>query len=212
MVAMTLAEDAADKTGALIAAPLYYGFSPHHMVLPGTCTVRPEILTELLYDITSSLAEHGVTRFVYLNGHRIVNVIWMQVAAERAQRTLGVKVAIFDPAWMSKEIVDKLGFGPLGHAEEIESSHMYYRHPELCKPERAIDNPPHEQELYSVDPRYTKDTLCYVPSTRQAAMIAVKAAKGTTGSPTKASGEKGKKYHDHLVERLTAVIKTLRDA
>ena len=35
-VAITLAEDAAAKTGAVIAPPVWYGWSPHHMVRPGT--------------------------------------------------------------------------------------------------------------------------------------------------------------------------------
>jgi len=43
MVAVTLSEDAAQKTGVPVAPPLWFGWSPHHMVLPGTITIRPEI-------------------------------------------------------------------------------------------------------------------------------------------------------------------------
>lgn len=114
MVAMTLAEDAAQRSGALVAPPVWYGWSPHHMVLPGTITVRPEVLIELLYDITESLCQHGIQRFIYLNGHRVANIPWMQIAAERCQRNLGARVSIFDPAYMSREIADTLGFGVLG--------------------------------------------------------------------------------------------------
>ncbi|MCI1931581.1 MAG: creatininase family protein, partial [Clostridia bacterium] len=34
-VAITLAEDAAKETGAIIVPPVWFGWSPHHMVLPG---------------------------------------------------------------------------------------------------------------------------------------------------------------------------------
>ncbi len=111
---------------------------------------------------------------------------------------------------MSKEIVDRLGFGPLGHAEEIESSHMWYCYPDLYHADRAMDYVPGLKTLYSVDPRYQGDTLCYVPSMVRDMEKAVEVAKGTTGSPSRASREKGKLYHEHLVERLVEVVNMLR--
>jgi len=209
MVATALAEAASERTGAVVAPPIWYGWSPHHMVLPGTVTVRAEVLIELAYDVMESFAKHGCKKLVLINGHRLVNISWMQIACERARRSLGIQVVIFDPAYMSKEIVDKLGFGPLGHAEEIESSHMWHCHPDLYHAERARDYVPPPGELYSVDPRYQGDTLCYVPSTAQGMAKAVEVANGTTGSPTKASPEKGREYHEHLVARLVQVVEQL---
>ncbi|MBT5973710.1 MAG: creatininase family protein, partial [Desulfobacula sp.] len=98
MVAMTLAEDAAIKANVPVAPPLWFGWSPHHMILPGTITIRPEILAEMAFDIISSLHQHGFDKFVLINGHRIVNIAWMQIAGERAKRELGIKLVIFDPA------------------------------------------------------------------------------------------------------------------
>ena len=210
MVAMTVAEDAAGKTGALVAPPLWYGWSPHHMVLPGTMTIRPEVLIEMLYDMISSLKDHGITSFVVINGHRIVNIPWMQLAAERAKRQLGVKVVLFDPAYMSKDIVASLGFGPVGHSEEIETSHLWYRRPELVHMEKAMDNPAPKHLLYSVDPAYPGDTLCYVPGTVKDMQRSADVAGGTTGTPSKSSVEKGRIYHDHLVQNMVQVIEQLR--
>lgn len=210
MAAIALAEDASSRTGAIIAPPLWYGWSPHHMVLPGTVTIRPEVLIELIYDVIQSLAEHGCRNFVVINGHRIVNIPWLQIAAERAQRALNVRVALFDPAYMSKEIVDKLGFGPLGHAEEIESSHFWYCFPQLYHEDKVVDYLPEKSELYNVDPRAIEDTLCYVPSTKEDMQKGLRVSKGVSGSPTRSSREKGKVYHEHLVMRLTQVIEKLR--
>ena len=209
-VAITLAEDAAEKTHTLIAPPMWCGWSPHHMVLPGTITIRPEVLADYLYDMIESLKSHGITKIVAINGHRIVNVIWMQIAAERAQRNLGVTVKIFDPAYMSKDINAQLGFGPVGHAEEVETSHMMARYPDLVHLELARDNPIADAELYSVDPCYPHDTMCYVPSTIEQAMKHVDAAGGASGCPTKADAEKGQVYHDHVVNNLVRVIEMLR--
>ncbi|MCP4722948.1 MAG: creatininase family protein, partial [Desulfobacteraceae bacterium] len=137
MVAVTLAEDAAKKTGIPVAPPLWFGWSPHHMVHPGTITIRPEVLSEIAYDMISSLLHHGFKNFILINGHRIVNLSWLQIAGEKAKRKLGVKVVLFDPAFMSKSIISSIGWGDVGHAEEIETSHMMHRHPELVKLERA---------------------------------------------------------------------------
>jgi creatinine amidohydrolase len=210
MVAIALAESAAREANALIAPPLWFGWSPHHMILPGTITVRPEVLIEVVYDVVSSLSQHGFERFIFLNGHRIVNVAWLQIAAERAKRELGVRVALFDPAYMSREVVEGLGWGEVGHADEIESSHMWHCYPDLVKMDRATDNPHAHRPLYHVDPGYGGDTLCYVPSSPGEQAALVLGSGGTSGEPSKAGPEGGRKYHEHLVGRLVAAIEMMR--
>jgi creatinine amidohydrolase len=122
MVANSIAEAAALKAGI-------------HLVLPGTITIRAEVLIEIAFDMIKSLSSHKFDKFILLNGHRIVNVAWMQIAAERAKRELGIKVVIFDPAYMSKEFTGDMDWGEVGHAEEIEGSHMWYCYPDLVKME-----------------------------------------------------------------------------
>lgn len=210
-VAEMLAIDAAKETNVLVTPPVWFGWSPHHMALTGTITIRPEILTEYLYDIIESLCYHGFKKIIVINGHRIVNITWMQIAAERAQRALGAKIKIFDPAYMSKDIVDELSFGPVGHAEEIETSHMLYKHPEFVDLDKAVDNPINSKELYSVDPSYSSDTLCYVPSTLDDIKKHSEISGGASGEPTKSSREKGEIYHKHLVNNLVKVIIDLKN-
>lgn len=209
LVAISLAEDASRKTGVLVSPPLWTGWSPHHMALPGTITIRPEILIEFLFDEIKSLSKHGFSKFVLLNGHRIVNVVWLQIVAQKAQEELRIKTVIFDPAYMSKEICDKLGFGPVGHAEESEGSHMLYIHPELSDLSKATDYLPEKDTLYSIDPRYPGDTLNYVPSTIEHTKKVAKISGGTVGSATKSDREKGEKYHNYLVKRLVEVLEHL---
>ena len=209
MVAIALAEAAAHQANVLVAPPLWFGWSPHHMVLPGTITIRPEILVELVFDVLKSLHNHGFNKFILLNGHRIVNVTWLQIAGERAKRELGIKAVIFDPAYMSKAFTTDLGWGEVGHAEEIEGSHMWHCYPDLVKMDRAKDNPHQNHPLYHVDPKYPGDTLCYVPSS-PAEMEKLITAGGTSGEPSKASPDGGRKYHDYLVARLVETIALLK--
>ncbi|MEM0015109.1 MAG: creatininase family protein [Zestosphaera sp.] len=211
LVAIALAEDASDATGVPIVPPLWFGWSPHHMIAPGTISVRPEVLSEVLHDVVASLSDHGFRKFVVINGHRLVNIPWMQVVAERARRVLKVHVVLFDPAYMSREVASELGFGPVGHADEIETSHMLYRYPGLVKRELIRDCRPAERPLYHPDPRDVRDTLCYVPSTRED-MERIGSISGDyiSGSPSKASPEKGRRYHGHLVSRLVEVLEHLK--
>ena len=209
-VAMALAESGAEKEKVLIAPPLWQGWSPHHLVQPGTISVRAEILLELLYDIIESLAIHGFSGFVVINGHRIVNISWMQIAAERAQRKLGVRVALFDPAHMSKEFT---GFDcPIGHAEAIEISHLLHYRPELVQPDKVVDCPAHDGKAhYHIDPKDRRDSLCYVPATVSDMQKRMDQYGDTiSGSPGQADAGTGKAYHDHLVERLVAVLRDMR--
>ena len=206
LLAIALAQEAAEKTGVPIAPPLYFGWSPHHLALSGTISIRAEVLSELLFDMFRSLAEHGFKRFLVINGHRIVNIPWIQIAAERAQRELQVRVFLFDPAYASKSLVRKLGFHGIGHADEIETSHMLYCYPELVHMDKAVDFVSKEQLPYSVDPADPSDTLCYVPSTKESVALHAPASKGSSGFPREASEEKGRAYHIHLVNFLVDLI------
>lgn len=210
MIAMKIAEDAAKKTESLVVPPLYFGWSPHHLALCGSISIRAEILTELLYDIFSSLAEHNFKKFIVVNGHRIVNIPWVQIACERAQRQLEVKTLLFDPAYASKSLSAKFDFPEIGHAEDIETSQMLYLYPQEVDMSKAVDFKLQQALPYSVDPAFSGDTLCYIPSVKKT--LAEDAAKsyGVTGEATKASKERGKQYHKHLIAFLVEVINILK--
>lgn len=211
-VAIRLAEDAAKQTETVSAPPLYFGWSPHHLVLPGTISIEPAVLESLVFQMIKSLSTHGFKNFIIINGHRITNLPWMQITAEKAQSELGVRVVIFDPAYMSREIASDLGFGPIGHAEEAEISQMLYIHPELVRLDQAVDSSGdvmHRRGLYDIDPRSTRDTLCYVPSTVSLMKRVAQETGGSTGRPTKADAELGRRLHEHLVQRLVEVIKEM---
>lgn len=212
-VAIGLAQAAAKKADVVLAPPVWMGWCPHHMVLPSTISIQANTMINLIMDMITSLHCHGIDKFILINGHRIVNTVWMQIAGEKAQNQLEVTVKIFDPAYMSKDFVAAHpDMGPVGHAEEIESSHMMFMHPDLVHLEKAVDNPIHPSELYSVDPLYSHDTLCYVPTPVTAAKKHAQKSLGVTGSPSKSNVAFGKLYHEHLVMRLVQVIKMLQEA
>ena len=106
-------------------------------------------------------------------------------------------------------VVDRLGLGEVGHAEEIETSHMLHIMPQAVEMEKARDYLSRERKLYHVDPRIPKDTLCYVPGPAKELGETAEESGGTHGRPSLASAEKGKQLHEHLVARLVEVIDEL---
>lgn len=54
---------------ALICPPITYGLSAHHMMFPGTITLRGETFINLCTDIATSLAKQGFKKIGFLNGH-----------------------------------------------------------------------------------------------------------------------------------------------
>lgn len=64
--AFWLSLKAAEKAQcALVAPPIYYGVSSHHMDFPGTITLSPCTLEQL----ASSLIKHGFKKILFENGH-----------------------------------------------------------------------------------------------------------------------------------------------
>ena len=67
--AEVLAWSVGDAAGAVVAPTLAVGMSEHHMAFPGSVTLRPSTLLQLIRDVVISLARHGFRRFWFLNGH-----------------------------------------------------------------------------------------------------------------------------------------------
>jgi creatinine amidohydrolase len=205
-VARELALSAAEELDVLVASQLWYGWSPHHMARGGTVSVDSDVLGDLAFEVVESLSEHGFRNVVFVNGHRVVNVPWLQIAAERCQRDLNVTVEIFDPAYMQKEVVDDLDVGTIGHGDPLETSHLMYLMPEAVDLDEAVDYEPDEGDHHHVDPSDDRDTLAYVPGTVEEMRDLVEKSGGTKGNPSESSEDVGRRLQEHLVDRLVTVI------
>lgn len=123
-IAERLAEEAtASAAGlALMAPPICVGFSPHHMDFPGTMTARVSTLTALLDDYLGSLEQHGLQRFVIMNGHGGNLAFLPAWMAEYRMRT-GNAVAVVHWSLMGRDVVTELARSEVyGHACEVETS------------------------------------------------------------------------------------------
>lgn len=138
-----IARRVSDRTGVLVAPPLCYGMSLHHLVFPGSLSLRPHTLSLVVADLLHSAYQHGFSRILILNGHG-GNVPAIQVAlAEVLNELHGLHVRL-ESWWTSAEVkaVFETAFGtPGGHADAGETSVVLAARPEVVRLDRAAYNP-----------------------------------------------------------------------
>lgn len=209
-VAIGLAEDAATRAGVLAAPPVWYGDSSHHLGFAGTISLRTETLMQIVYDIVRSLARHGFKRVLLLNGHKWTNLPALTSAARniREFELPDVLTAVADPMYLARGIARQIKEANEHHAGELEISQVLYKFPHTIRSERFSDaacdfteafGPFATDDLFgggrdSIDQPWTSwDQQRIAPT-------------GQFSSNRAASAEKGKQYHDYMVDRLVEYL------
>ncbi|MBT2690368.1 creatininase family protein [Bacillus sp. ISL-47] len=136
-----LAEKMAIKLGermfpyAIVTPVVNMGVSEHHMHFPGTISLQPATLIAVLKDMVSSLKQHGIKKFLFLNSHG-GNQSTLNLAAMTITKELDVEVYYAKTTASAKESIGKFVKSPLfGHSCEREVSEALYLAPELVRTE-----------------------------------------------------------------------------
>ena len=111
------------------------------MQFPGSITIPPHALIEIIVGTCQSLQYHGVQRVLVLNGHGS-NRPQALAAAIRASNEFGMEVVTaswwdFTPESAVQEIMQ--GNNIPGHAGDAETSLIMYLQPDLVKVDRALE-------------------------------------------------------------------------
>lgn len=211
--ALALAEDAALGAGVLVAPPLWYGDSPHHLAFPGTISLRTETLAEVMKDVIRSLARNGFTKVVIVNGHKSANLPGLVTACRYLHEfeLPDVRLVLVDPMYLARGIA-RIKEAKEHHAGELEISHVMYKFPGLVREDRLTD---HEVPLRDVLSPLSQDDLLagggdsievFWNSREQRRF----APDGSFSRSAGASVEKGRIYHEYMVKRLIEVVEWLR--
>lgn len=123
LAAMAVAEQAADRTGVVIAPTIPWGNSSVNMGFPGTIALDPRLLSDLIGGICSSLAFHGFRRFAVVSGH--YGNVWPVASVAESLRDEGIIVAQID-VWRTierdcRDLAVTLTM-PFGHGGEMMTS------------------------------------------------------------------------------------------
>ncbi len=125
-----LAAEQIDRFPVLVLPPIWWGLSPYWMTFPGTLTLRPETLINVICDIARSVGQHGFRKLVIVNGHG-GNSGLIEAAAIKASNE-SIRVAALSYWNLIPDVLREVcpdDVGNIGHAGEAETSIQLYLQP-----------------------------------------------------------------------------------
>lgn len=212
--AISLAEDSAKKAGVLVTPPIWFGDSSHHTGFPGTISVRPSTLIEIIKDVSKSLARHGFRKIIIINGHKMSNLPALVTAAKETHEyeLPNVFFAVIDPWKIARKISSEIKSTNEHHSGELEISHVWYKYSHLIRKNKLTNK---KVDFIKIFGKYSNDDLfgpggeiIDIPwSSNEQRYFA---PDGTFSASEGASPEKGKKYHNYMVEIIVDFINWLK--
>ncbi|BAY17083.1 creatininase [Anabaenopsis circularis NIES-21] len=67
--AEVIARGVGEATGAIVGPTINVGMALHHTAFPGTISLRPSTLIQVVRDYVTSLVKVGFSKFYFINGH-----------------------------------------------------------------------------------------------------------------------------------------------
>jgi creatinine amidohydrolase len=199
---------------AVLAPPIAHGYSPHHMDVHGTITIEWDTLVRYIKDVCCSLAYHGFTRILIVNGHGS-NASPVDLAARLTiLHNQGKVLCAAVNHWNLRQVMDagqtirESDYGGTSHGGEFETSLYLALRPGLVRMEAAVD------ERSPLPPSFQSDLLAGAhpqgSGARMAPYWSSVTASGVMGDATRASREKGERFLEAAVSGLVALIRELR--
>ncbi len=191
----------------LVAPTINYGVSMHHMDFPGTVTLSPKTLIDMLVDICESLIKHGVKRILIVNGHG-GNAPSIQVACQILKYRHPEIFIGTDLMGLAKSVREKIFESKEHdiHAGEFETSTSLANRERFVRIEEIekIHEKPFKSELLEMGKIPSGDQIDYYAiNVKQISEL------GYMGYPWKADKKKGKKMLEAYIENLATFIRKL---
>ena len=125
------------RTGVVVAPVLWSGYSVYHSGFPGTLSLKPETMEQVLYETVTILIKYGFNKFMFFNSHRGNRVVENKVIHRINHTTEAIAVSIGIGSPIQKGGGEDDVFFD-NHAGLSETSWMLYVRPDLVNMERAI--------------------------------------------------------------------------
>jgi creatinine amidohydrolase len=211
-----ISEQVAARTGVLVAPPLHFGWSPHHLAYPGSITLRPETLTQVIVDVGESLLTHGFCKLVLVNGNRVANLPPMEIAATKLRFSSGALVSVVDVGLIARREIAAIcdsSPGAVDHAADAETSFMLHAYPQLVDMARIQEPAGKPQTLgfaSHIQFDYPLDgNLVLVHSTSEEFGERTK-PWGVAASARAATKEKGHRIVQAVIDNFVTYVEQLR--
>ncbi|HEY8444625.1 MAG TPA: creatininase family protein [Bacilli bacterium] len=196
-----LATKAAEIEPAVVFPPFYFGQIYEAKCFPGTITLKPNLLLEVIQNVLDEVGRNGFKKIILLNAHGgndafLKFVAQCQLAEEKPYQ---VYMYVGDPEVRKchSEIFETQIHG---HACECETSVSLYNHQELVK----MDKVPKETV-------YPLKRLAHVPNSFSGLSWYSNYPDHYVGNANYATYEKGEKYVKLQIEALAKFIKDVKN-
>jgi len=198
-----LATLAAEKETAVVFPPFYFGQIYEARCFPGTITIKPTLLLELIQETLDEIGRNGFKKIILLNAHGgndafLKFLAQVQLAEEKPYQ---VYMYLGDNSPEARKKYAEIFESELhGHACECETSISLYNHQELVKMEEISDETYHPQRK-----------LSHLPNNFSGLSWYANYPEHYVGNANYASYEKGEKYSQMQVEALAKFIKAVKE-
>ena len=208
------------QTGVLVAPVLLSGYSVYHSGFPGSLSLKPETMEQVLYETAELLIKYGFRRFLFFNYHGGNSIVESKVIHRINHTTEAIAVAIGAGASFQRDQDRIEGVLYDAHAGISETSMMLFLQPELVKMGRA-EKPKMNfsrlmVELYLRSQKNPElmdviNALQAVPEeTKKGGASHELSSNGiwSTGDPKESTRERGEKIVTKMVENAVKFIET----
>jgi len=119
-VCLEVGKRAADRV--LVLPPIAYGLNMHHIDFPGTIHIEPNVFIDFCVNITKSVAYHGFTKILIVNGHGSNTPLIDLIARRTVLETDALCVAV-NYIGLALDAFNEVKDTPVvAHADEFETS------------------------------------------------------------------------------------------
>jgi creatinine amidohydrolase len=205
-------EAARRAPGEMLVMPLMaYGLDEHHMDFPGAVTVDMQTLIACVSDVALSVARHGLTHILIVNGHGS-NAPIADLAARRVVLESGVICgamspnAAIDPTLAEPTLSQMRQSAPGGvaHAGEYETALMLHLRPDLVQMDQAV------REMGQIKLEYFNWDYSEPSILSWQDWWSRMSESGVCGDPTVATAEFGQALFETTVEHMIRFVREFR--
>lgn len=196
LIAKSIAEETAKRTGVLCLQVIPFGVSSHHKQFWGTIFISPKTFKEYVRETCLSLTYYGVRKIVVVNGHGGNLAALADLARELREEGIFMSVFQWWPA-AAKLLPELFTAEERRHAGAEETSVNLALHPNLVNISRALDEEPRRPAMQLEGMTLPLSTVDETSS-------------GVFGKQSTASAEKGKRVFEAVTNELVRHVDLLK--
>jgi creatinine amidohydrolase len=215
MLARILAERVAERTGAIAAPTMPFGYADYFRDVPGGIQLSAATFRGILRDMVCAFLDHGMERLLVFNGHTGNNALIDQTLRE-IRRERGVIVPWLNiwplvPASLRQQAHGDKTSRASGHGSDPIGSVYEYLRPELTRRDLAGTTEPAKTLLGLPTAGLTSVMLGEVAVNVPINMVD-HCEMVVGGDPALANATAGKMFADYIVDTASRLVEHLKTA